>query len=164
MTALILVPEGTVFAPVLPVDNEGSPNGRYVYTEDPETGEMNRKWIPANDDIPDQPGDMVGKRFKCMARGFTDGGIRVAGTTERWSGRGNIDTVDYVSMKFPKDVLLTRRDRVTDIRNSAGLLLWKEEESTDNATVFDVNGVTPIVDPFGNLIEYSALLERAAVQ
>lgn len=148
-----------------------SPNGHYEYQQDPDTGAMIRVWVIVPDDVPEPPsavstpgGMMEGTRFKCMARGFTDGGIRVAGTTERFSSRGTIDTVDFVTIKFPKFVILSRRDRVTDIRNNKNVLLWKEEEFDDAPTVFEVNGVTPIIDPFGNHIENSALLQRAEIQ
>jgi hypothetical protein len=165
MTALILTPakadDGN--------PDTGTPNGHYEYQQDPDTGALIRVWVPDTDDVTENPvaveaGMMPGKRFDCMARGFTDGGIRVAGTTERWSSRGDIDTVDFVSIKFPPNVVLTRRDRVTDIRNSRNVLLWKEEEFDDLPTVFEVVGVTPIVDPWGEHIENSALLHRAEVQ
>lgn len=165
MSALLMVP-GT--APDAD-PNTGTPNGQYEYQQDPDSGALVRVWVPATDEIPEsqaavEEGLMEGRRFKCMARGFTDGGIRVAGTTERWSSRGTIDTVDFITIKFPKNVILTRRDRVTDIRNSEAELLWKEEEFDNSATIFEVNGVTPIVDPWGKHIENSALLQRAEVQ
>lgn len=166
MTALLLVPEGG--SPGNP--SEGStPSGRYEYQQDEDSGALIRVWVPDTDDVVENPdavtgGMLEGRRFKCMARGFTDGGIRVAGTTERFSSRGTLETVDFVTIKFPKNVILTRRDRVTDIRNARNELLWKEEEFDDSATIFEVNGVTPIIDPFGNHVENSALLQRAEVQ
>jgi hypothetical protein len=165
MSALLLVP-GTADDGNL---DTGTPTGRYEYKQDPDSGAIIRVWVPATDDTPEsqqavEEGLMEGRRFKCMARGFTDGGIRVAGTTERFSSRGTIDTVDFINIKFPKNVILTRRDRVTDIRNSENELLWKEEEFDDSATIFEVNGVTPIMDPWGKHIENSALLQRAEVQ
>lgn len=171
MSALILSQNANI-----PDDNNpqtGTPNGHYEYQQDPDSGAMIRVWVAVPDDVPEPPsaiidpvngGMMEGTRFKCMARGFTDGGIRVAGTTERWSSRGDIDTVDFITIKFPAFVVLTRRDRVTDIRNNKNVLLWKEEEYDDKPTIFEVNGVTPILDPFGNHIENSALLQRAEVQ
>lgn len=166
MSALVLVPiGGTTGDP----SEGGTPSGKYQYQQDPDSGAIIRVWVPDVDSILEPPSSVVGgmlegKRFKCMARGFTDGGIRVAGTTERFSSRGTIDTVDFVTIKFPADVVLTRRDRVTDIRNSRNELLWKEEEFDNKATVFEVNGVTPIIDPWGNHVENSALLQRAEIQ
>jgi hypothetical protein len=148
-----------------------SPNGHYEYQQDPDTGAMIRVWVVDLDPSTSAPnvvqtpeGTVAGTRFKLQARGFTDGGIRVAGTTERFSSRGTIDTVDFITIKFPKFITLTRRDRVTDIRNSENILLWKEEEFDDSPTIFEVNGVTPIPDPWGKHIENSALLQRAEIQ
>lgn len=157
----------------LPEAPGGTPNGHYEYVQDPDSGAMVRTWIAVPDEIEEPPSAindpvngnmMVGTRFKCMARGFTDGGIRVAGTTERFSSRGTIDTVDFITIKYPAFIVLTRRDRVTDIRNNKNVLLWKEEEFDDSPTIFEVNGVTPIIDPFGSHIENSALLQRAEIQ
>lgn len=169
MSALILR-QGYDPTPDADSDME-TPHGNYEYVQDPDTGAMVRVWVAVPDGVVEPPsavntpgGMMEGTRFKCMARGFTDGGIRVAGTTERWSSRGDIDTVDYISIKYPAFITLTRRDRVTDVRNNKNVLLWKEEEFDDKPTVFEVNGVTPITDPYGNHIENSALLQRAEIQ
>jgi hypothetical protein len=103
-----------------------------------------------------------------MARGIIDGGIRVAGTTERW-GETYVD-IDYCRIEFPARVLVTKRDRITNIRNRKGQILWLEEELGPDgegkfrATVFEVLGVTPVVDPFGNHTSNVAMLERAEVQ
>jgi hypothetical protein len=171
MTALLLVPQGSNTDPTVPdpTPTTGSPSGRYEYQQDPDSGALIRVWVADTDNVAEtvaqiERGVAEGRRFKLQARGFVDGGIRVAGTTERWSSRGDIDTVDFISIKFPASVVLTRRDRVTDIRNSKGVLLWKEEEFDNSATVFEVLGVTPITDMYGNLIEQSALLQRAEVQ
>jgi hypothetical protein len=148
-----------------------TPNGHYEYQQDPDTGAMVRVWVVDLDPMTSAPNTVVvpggtasGTRFKLMARGFTDGGIRVAGTTERWSSRGDIETVDFITIKYPAFITLTRRDRVTDIRNNRNVLLWKEEEFDDSPTIFEVNGVTPIIDPFGTHVENSALLQRAEIQ
>lgn len=147
----------------------GTPNQLYEYNQDPWSGAVIRDWVPdvdTDDSVPGvQPSTLSrGSRTRCAVRGMADGGIRVAGTGERFSSRGTIETVDFVTMKYPAEVIITRRDRVTDIRNRAGKLIWTEEEFSNAATIFEVNGVTPILDPFGTHIENSALLQRAEQQ
>jgi hypothetical protein len=170
MSALILVPAGNDGDPNTGTPaTETDPGGRYDWQQDPDSGAYIQVWIPDTDDVVENPlavegGLSPGRRFKCMARAITDGGIRVAGTTERFSSRGTIDTVDFVRIIFPPNVILTRRDRVTDIRNSQNHLLWKEEEFDDSATIFEVNGTAPIVDPWGKHVENMALLQRAEIQ
>lgn len=137
-------------------------NGHYESRQDPDTGEIIRVWVPEDDD-PVTPGTQP-RKIRCMVRGVIDGGIRVAGTTERWTPQGIYDNVDYIKMSFPASVILTKRDRITDITNAEGEIVWIEEESDSNGTVFDVLGVTPILDPFGKHVENFALLKRADVQ
>ena len=151
------------------IENVDGQSGHYEFQQDPDSGAIERVWrpyvapvVPDGDPIPAPTREWT---FDCIARGVVDGGIRVAGTTERWSTRGTIDTVDYVTLKFPRDVLLTRRDRVTNIRDKrTGRLLWAEEEIGGIATVFEVNGITPVIDPFGVHVQNFALLQRVEVQ
>lgn len=142
-----------------------SDQGReWVNQQDPESGEIIRVWQPGVDN-PETPEDeaAVLESFSCLARGIIDGGIRVAGTTERFSEL--YENVDYVRIWFPANVKISKRDRVTNIRSADGTIIWREEEEVDSPpSVFSVTGVTPIVDPFGRHIENMALLERSEIQ
>lgn len=136
--------------------------GEWVVEHDPDSNEIIRKWVQVEDD-PDTPEIEGLESFRCIARGIVDGGIRVVGTTERFSEL--YEAVDYVRIWFPARTPITRRDRITNIRGPKGNILWTEEERTDRApTVFNVVGVTPLPDPFGNHTESMALLERVSTQ
>lgn len=138
-------------------------NGHWENQQDPDSGEIIRVWVPGTDDDPATPTYEGLQSFKCLARGIVDGGIRVAGTTERFSDL--YEAVDYVRIWFPPKTKITRRDRVTNIRGPKGDILWVEEERADRApTIFSVVGVTPIIDPFGKHVESIALLERVETQ
>lgn len=150
----------------VPVDPQ-QPDGDWTYEQDPESGEFIRVWTPNVVDDPDTPEnerEEAGlESFRCEARGIIDGGIRVAGTTERFSEL--YENVDYVKISFPARVRISKRDRITNIRDPRGNIIWKEEEQRDAPpTVFNVMGVTPVIDPFGRHIESQALLERAEHQ
>ena len=134
----------------------------WVERQNPDTGEIERYWQEVDDD-PDTAG-MQARTIPCIVRGVLDGGIRVAGTTERYSPAGVYENIDFAKMQFPANVQLSKRDRITNIRNSRGELIWKEEEWKGAPTVFDILGVTPIPDPWGTLIENHALLQRSEVQ
>lgn len=138
--------------------------GLWVNRQDPDSGEILRVWQPNPETSePDDPSVTELDSIKCLARGIIDGGIRVAGTTERFSEIYDAD--DYVKLWFSAGVILTRRDRVTNIRTSKGIIAWREEEKEGSPpTVFGVLGVTPVMDPFGNHIENVALLERIETQ
>lgn len=139
-------------------------NGNWTYNQDTETGEIIRLWQPTDlTDDPQTPQNEGLQTFRCLARGIIDGGIRVSGTTERFSEM--YENVDYVKITFPASVILSKRDRVTNIRDGKNNIIWKEEEQIGSPpTVFNVMGVTPVIDPFGRHIENQALLERAEVQ
>ncbi len=137
-----------------------NPGGHWETRQDPDSGAIERVWVPDEDS--DEPGNQT-LVINCMVRGVTNGGIRVAGTTQRYSEL--YENIDWATMTFPKSVTLTKRDRITNISNSKGETIWTEEEMDGNPpTVFLVMGATPVVDPFGNHIENTALLQRAQVQ
>lgn len=139
--------------------------GTWVMQQDPLTGEIVRVWKPIPDD-PNTPTDetvTVGE-IPCLARGIVDGGIRVAGTTERFGD--TYENIDFVKLWTPAGIQITKRDRLTNIRDRTGHITWLDEESVANpakATVFNVNGVTPLYNAFNRLTEWFVLLERAEV-
>lgn len=145
--------------------NPAEPTGEWTIKQNPESGEIERVWQsrtttdnPATGDV-----DEGLESFNCEARGIIDGGIRVAGTTERFSDL--YENVDFVKITFPAHVRLTKRDRVTNIRDKHGNIIWKEEEQPSSPpTVFNVMGVTPIIEPFGLHRSSFAMLERAEIQ
>lgn len=136
--------------------------GYWTNRQNQNTLEIERVWV--NTDSDSVTSGIQEETFRLVARGVVEGGIRVAGTTERYTPTGVLDSADYVVIQFGPNVELSKRDRVYNIKGSNGLLIWKEEEYDGAATVFEVLGVTPIVDPFGRHIENHALLQRAEVQ
>lgn len=149
---------------------EGSTTtGNYVTKQDPITGEIIRVWEPAPSGVEDDPGtEGVNEShftFECQARGIMTGGLNTQGTAERWTSKGTYENVDFVEMQVAPEVVITKRDKVTNIRNSRGEIVWREEEyGTMSPTVFDVRGVMPSLDPFGSLVEWYVLLERSEIQ
>lgn len=140
--------------------------GEWVDSQDPLTGEIVKVWVPTSPT--DNPQTSVDEtqvyEIDCLARGIVDGGIRVAGTTERFGA--DYENIDFVKMWVPSSVLISKRDRVTNIKDNTGRIRWVDEESSVNssrATVFNVNGVTPLFDAFNRCVEYFVLLERAEV-
>lgn len=155
----------------------GSPDldlyGEWVNSQDPLTGQIVKIWKPYEEEQTPDPGTDGGiidiGTIDCIARGIVDGGIRVAGTTE-WFGNEDYKNIDFVKMWVPANVFVSKRDRVTNIRDAKGRIRWVDEEFSDprltevpKATVFNVNGVTPLFDAFNNVVENFVLLERAEV-
>lgn len=158
-----------MFATLLHQDDDHAPDpnpdeyGEWVNSQDPLTGQIVRVWrpfesLPDNPDTPEH--DPTFREINCLARGIVDGGIRVAGTTERFGEF--YENVDFVRLWVPADVLITKRDRVTNIKDASGQIRWLDEETLDGtrATVFNVNGVAPLFNAFNIMIEQYVLLER----
>lgn len=60
---------------------------------------------------------------------------------------------------------LSQREKVKDIRDSSGNVIWYELNYPNNTgTVFEVVGSTPISDPFGSVVGYNASLRRSENQ
>jgi len=134
----------------------------FVGRQNPVTLEIDRDWTPDTDKVTAGTQQID---FPLIARGIVDGGIRVVGTTERINPDGAFVSEDYVRIQYPTNIEISKRDRIYNIRNpKTGVAIWKEEEFDGEPTVFEVLGVTPILDPLGQHVENQALLQRAEVQ
>lgn len=167
----------TMSATLLHRDNNYTPvnpdsYGTWEDSQDPLTGEVVKVWVPySNTDNPPDPGAPTVGDIRCIARGIVDGGIRVAGTTERFGD--TYENIDYAKLWVPADVRITKNDRITNIKDKHGVIQWRDEEfedpsSTDpnmklKATLFNVNGVTPLFNAFNEVTEWFVLLERAEI-
>jgi hypothetical protein len=150
--------------------------GVWEDSQDPLTGDIIKVWkpyAPGEGPVVPDPAEPGGVNYigniPCVARGIVDGGIRVAGTTERFGD--TYENIDYVKMWVPANVLITKRDRIINIRDPKGRIIWVDEEFSDpfnlqppRATEFNVNGVTPLFNAFNTHTENFVLLERAEVR
>lgn len=139
----------------------GDAHGTWVDRRDPDTGDIEHIWVP---DDPNTPAAEGYVNVPCLVRGVIDGGIRVAGTTQRFSDV--YENVDWARIQFPPEYIITKHDRITNIRDfKTGKVVWAEEEIDGMPpTTFSVMGVTPTQGPFGRIIENTALLQRTEVQ
>jgi hypothetical protein len=151
--------------------------GEWQDYQDPVTLEIVRRWVPVGDNpsTPNVNEGSVLSTIRCSARGIIGVGLRAGGTTEVW---GDVySNVDFVRIEFSPKTLVTKRDRITNIRDADGHIVWLEEElnpeDTDSnpntpkifrATVFDVEGVTPVFGPFNTHMKNVAMLQRAEIQ
>lgn len=144
--------------------------GEWVESQNPLTGQIIKVWKPFEDlpETPDVDESVTLGNIDCLARGIVDGGIRVAGTTERYGD--TYENIDFVRLWVPASTRISKRDRVTNIRDAKGQIRWLDEEFDDprdltppKATVFNVNGVTPLFNAFNVATEQFVLLERAEV-
>lgn len=94
--------------------------------------------------------------MSCMVRAIAGGGIRVAGSTERFGP--NYEDVEYADMACEQR--LSKRHRVANIRDAAGNLLWPDDEDSETGMIFNVQGASPVLEPFSEeVVEYKSLLK-----
>lgn len=161
MKATVLKPAGAPETSAVTLDAKSV--GQWKYIQDPISGAITRTWIEVTDDPTTQTDEYTEFHdVACAIRGVIDGGIRVAGTTERFGE--TYENIDWVKATFPPTINITKRDKVTNIRNAQGQVVWLNEESNGKPTIFNVMGVTPVLDPFSRVIYNVALLERSEVQ
>lgn len=157
-----------IIRPVALIDNQWNQineSGEWVAMTDPDSGEIVRTYLPQQDNpaTPDINETEVVGTIRCMARGFIETGIRMAGTVEQFGEeyRGS----DFILMWFGPGVELNNRDQITNIRNAQGEVIWREEEVPGAPpTIFNVRGIVPMPDPFGRVVERRAMLERSPRQ
>lgn len=102
------------------------------------------------------------KTIECFVEPVIEGGLRSLATAETYDVR--YYNTDWV--KITSKVAFRRGDRITNIRPKGTTVpIWVEEElSGSPATWFNSKGSTPLPDPFGRVVEYRSMLERAEVQ
>lgn len=94
------------------------------------------------------------REIRCLARGILGQGIRVVGSAERFYDE-DYEDVEVVKLRTT-DRNMHKGLRVGNIRNGPqGEVLWKDK---DGPIMFNVEGVTPVFDPFNTVIEYDLLL------
>lgn len=120
--------------------------------QDSESGEIRKIWTITKVGVP------------CTFHGILQGGIRVAGTTERFSDI--YENIDWGKMVFGVGEPINKQSQITNVRDRFGNIIWREEEIQDSPpTIFDVQGVTPIVEGLrGRHTENTALVQRHEVQ
>lgn len=141
---------------------ESTLSGDWEIVQDPESGEVTRTWVDDDPDTLTEEGHII-KNVPCIARAVLGSGLNNVGNTERFDEI--YKNIEWVKMQVPPGYSITKRDRMTRIRDQKGNVIWTNEEENDSPpTVFNVMGVTPIPGAFGDVVEYMVLLKRADVQ
>ena len=98
----------------------------------------------------------------CLARGYISDSSRSQGSSEKVGER--YQNLDYLTIET--QYKMSKTQRVTNIRNQKDEVIWFEliKNNYDTTTVYDVQGVTPVLDPFGNIISYNVSVKRSEVQ
>lgn len=116
---------------------------------DDNTGEINYKW-------------QVWKTVDCLVRPFVSNTFKAQGTTEYFG-----DMYEKQSLlKMLTNENIGRDVQITNIRQkSTNDLVYYEAELRGNPpTWYNSNGSSPILDPYGRIIQWDTLILRAESQ
>lgn len=122
---------------------------RKVRTLDENTGQLKYSWT-------------FQESIACTISPFVSTSFKAQPTNEAFTEQ--YDKIEYIKMKtsmgLPRDV------RITNIRNGdSNQVIYKEFElSGQPSTKFNTMGSAAIIDPFGQVIQYDTLLQRASDQ
>lgn len=116
--------------------------------QDQNTGAIKKSWIYA-------------KTIPCFAKGM------ISNSSSRSSDSQTISAkyVDKQTIEIRTQSRLTYRQKIANIRDSAGNVIWFElNYPNDTPTVFEIVSSTPITDPFGTLMAYNSIAKRSENQ
>lgn len=141
-------------------NTDSAMEGEWTTVQDPDSWEIISVWKPVDTDQ-DEAG-IQHLVIPCEARTPISSGVGALGS---FTDRGErIKHEEFIRVYYPKIYRLTINDRVSNIKDSAGTVVWVNEEYSGEAdiqaTVFNVEGVTPIFDWNNELVEWSAVLKR----
>lgn len=92
------------------------------------------------------------------ARGLGNLRGKDSGTAEVY--KNIYQMMDFIRVKTMQQV--DESYRIGNIRDASGSIAWTEPDGS--ATLFDIVGVTPSFDPFGQFMEYEIFCNRAQAQ
>lgn len=122
---------------------------RQFDSQDEDTGAIKKEW-------------QYQRTLPCYAKGVISNSATTRSSDKQvFSNRYLNDQV----IQIRTSEKLTPRDKVTNICDSRGNVIWSEINfPTETPTVFEVVGTTPITDPFGNVLGYNSSMKRSENQ
>lgn len=136
--------------------------GVFQYVQDPDSNAIERVFVA---DVVPETSAPAKYDIECYVRGYVDLGFRSSAVREIYL-KGDYTVFEAVEMDFPAKYQLTRQSYVTNVRrlrNDLSSTFWIEEE-TGQATVWQVQGVTPVFDMFSRHVSNKTVLLRAEIQ
>lgn len=121
---------------------------RVQVSQDSNSGEIRRQWAYI-------------ETIPCLAKSIISSGVRTPSNDRTVDSRYMVEELIKVNtlVKLPRNV------KITNIRNLDNNIIWEEAEISGNpATIFEVVGSTPIIDGFGQTLEYESTLQRSDIQ
>jgi hypothetical protein len=117
--------------------------------QDADTGSIKKEW-------------QFDRTVPCSAKGI------ISNSSSSRTGDRQILSNKYVNdqiLQIRTLEKITLREKITNIRDSEGVVIWEELNfPTNTPTVFELMGVTPMMDPFGGIVGYNSTVKRSENQ
>lgn len=139
--------------------------GYFKREQDPDSGQITTVWVSGQADPISGKEIPVQYDIPCYARGYTALGYRSSANREIYVG-GDYNVTEAIQFDYPLSVTLNHQSFVTNIRRGQdpdSQTLWAYED-TGNPILWEVQGITPVHDPFGKPLRYTTVLKRAEIQ
>jgi len=123
---------------------------RQTNSQNEDTGEIKKEWT-------------YYKTIPCHAKGNISNTSSTArsGNQQSFGAKYNNEQI----LQVRTNERLTYRIKITNIKDSAGNVIWSEINfPTESPTVFEIIGITPMTDPFGNVVGYNNTIMRSENQ
>lgn len=122
------------------------------YKQDPSTGAVVREWV-------------YSKTIQCKVEPIKVGGASTRTDNKSFKGGAEGDYSEKFQMRIKCNELLSKRWRIENIRSAANEQIFVEIDRYDTPnTIFEVTSSHAVLDPFGKISYFEAVLQRAQVQ
>lgn len=122
---------------------------RQIDTQDANTGAIKKQWV-------------YYKTLMCHAKGVISNSATKGNSDVQTMGNRYLNEQLVQVRTLEK---LTLREKITNIRNKDGVVIWTELDTPNNEpTVFEIKGTTPLTDPFGSILAYNSIMKRSENQ
>ena len=118
-------------------------------TQDEITKALKRQWL-------------YKKTAQCLARGYVSETSKTSGSGEKVGER--YQDMDYLTIETEER--LVKSQRITNIRNQKDEVIWFDliQNNYDTPVIYEVQGVIPVLDPFGSILSYNVTVKKSEVQ
>lgn len=117
--------------------------------QDTDSGALKKEWI-------------FDKTIPCSAKGIVSNSTSTR-TNDRQQFNNKYAIEQLIQIRTTEKINI--RHKITNIRNKQNEVIWSElDYPSDTPTVFEVVGVTPIMDPFGIILGYNIVAKRSENQ
>ena len=121
-------------------------------TQNSNTGAIGREWV-------------MDKTIQCKIEPIKSGGASTRGDNKQFDKGTAGGYSEKLQLRVKGLELLSKRWRITNIRTSDGQQVFVETDRYgDPDTIFEVYSSHAVLDPFGKISYYEAVLQRVPVQ